>query len=198
MNQKYHVLADDELACRYADGDDNAFGELLERHNQRVYNYIRFYVRDKAVAEDLFQETFFKVITVIRQGRYVSSDRFVSWVCRIAHNLIIDHFRRDRGETVCADFVMDVERLHMPAYMEESEEDRLVYAQTLRDVTRLVQDLPDEQKEVVRLRYYENLSFKEIAERTQVSLNTALGRMHYALRNMRRKVKKHDVELKMG
>jgi RNA polymerase sigma-70 factor (ECF subfamily) len=197
MNRKYSTFADDVLVSMYADGDDDAFEELLKRHNRRIYNYILFYVRDRSVAEDLFQETFFKVITVIRQRRYVASDRFVSWVCRIARNLVIDYFRKGRGEAACSDLELDVELLRGNAYQEESQEDRMVYAQILDDVQRLVLDLPAVQQEIIRLRFYENLSFREIAERTNVPLNTALGRMHYAVQNIRRLAAKHNVMLKM-
>jgi RNA polymerase sigma-70 factor (ECF subfamily) len=197
MNRKYSTFADDVLVSMYADGDDDAFEELLKRHNRRIYNYILFYVRDRSVAEDLFQETFFKVITVIRQRRYVASDRFVSWVCRIARNLVIDYFRKGRGEAACSDLELDVELLRGNAYQEESQEDRMVYAQILDDVQRLVLDLPAVQQEIIRLRFYENLSFREIAERTNVPLNTALGRMHYAVQNIRRLAAKHNVVLKM-
>ncbi|MCR5297813.1 MAG: sigma-70 family RNA polymerase sigma factor [Paludibacteraceae bacterium] len=197
MNRKYSTFADDVLVSMYADGDDDAFEELLKRHNHRIYNYILFYVRDRSVAEDLFQETFFKVITVIRQRRYVASDRFVSWVCRIARNLVIDYFRKGRGEAACSDLELDVELLRGNAYQEESQEDRMVYAQILDDVQRLVLDLPAVQQEIIRLRFYENLSFREIAERTNVPLNTALGRMHYAVQNIRRLAAKHNVVLKM-
>lgn len=197
MNRKYSTFADDVLVSMYADGDDDAFEELLKRHNRRIYNYILFYVRDRSVAEDLFQETFFKVITVIRQRRYVASDRFVSWVCRIARNLVIDYFRKGRGEAACGDLELDVELLRGNAYQEESQEDRMVYAQILDDVQRLVLDLPAVQQEIIRLRFYENLSFREIAERTNVPLNTALGRMHYAVQNIRRLAAKHNVVLKM-
>ncbi len=197
MNRKYSTFADDVLVSMYADGDDDAFEELLKRHNHRIYNYILFYVRDRSVAEDLFQETFFKVITVIRQRRYVASDRFVSWVCRIARNLVIDYFRKGRGEVACSDLELDVELLRGNAYQEESQEDRMVYAQILDDVQRLVLDLPAVQQEIIRLRFYENLSFREIAERTNVPLNTALGRMHYAVQNIRRLAAKHNVVLKM-
>lgn len=197
MNRKYSTFADDVLVSMYADGEDDAFEELLKRHNRRIYNYILFYVRDRSVAEDLFQETFFKVITVIRQRRYVASDRFVSWVCRIARNLVIDYFRKGRGEAACSDLELDVELLRGNAYQEESQEDRMVYAQILDDVQRLVLDLPAVQQEIIRLRFYENLSFREIAERTNVPLNTALGRMHYAVQNIRRLAAKHNVVLKM-
>lgn len=137
------------------------------------------------------------MITVIRQRRYVASDRFVSWVCRIARNLVIDYFRKGRGEAACSDLELDVELLRGNAYQEESQEDRMVYAQILDDVQRLVLDLPAVQQEIIRLRFYENLSFREIAERTNVPLNTALGRMHYAVQNIRRLAAKHNVVLKM-
>ena len=179
-------LADYELVEMYSKGNDKAFDELLTRYQSKLYSYIFFIVRNVTLAEDLFQETFMKVITTIRQGSYAESGRFGSWLTRIAHNLIIDYFRQDKNENTVSNDAQEYDLLNNASLAESNIEDSMINEQTLRDVRRLVDALPDNQREVVFMRYYQDLSFKEIADITGVSINTALGRMRYALINIRK------------
>ena len=194
--ETFQQMTDEVLVKRFANGDNQAFDILLNRHRNRVYTYILLIVRNRDLAEDVFQETFMKVIVTIKQGRYVDNGRFYAWVTRIAHNLIIDIFRRERNEnTVSNDEFEDIDLFNNPKFSDENIEDKLVRTQVMKDVSNLVRMLPDSQKEVVVLRYYKNLSFKEIADQTGVSINTALGRMRYAVLNMRRMAEGKDLEL---
>ena len=188
---------DDELVMLYKDGDNNAFEILLERYKSRVYTYIFLIVRNKELTEDIFQETFVKAIITIQQDRYVESGRFLSWINRIAHNLIIDHFRREKNENTFSTDGLEYDYVNNSKYTERSVEDEMNNEQVLNDVVHLVNFLPDAQKDVVRMRFFEDLSFKEIAERTDVSINTALGRMRYALMNMRKIAYENNVNLEM-
>jgi len=188
---------DDELVMLYKDGNNNAFEILLERYKSRVYTYIFLIVRNKELTEDIFQETFVKAIITIQQDRYVESGRFLSWINRIAHNLIIDHFRREKNENTFSTDGLEYDYVNNSKYTERSVEDEMNNEQVLNDVVHLVNFLPDAQKEVVRMRFFEDLSFKEIAERTDVSINTALGRMRYALMNMRKIAYENNVNLEM-
>lgn len=189
-------MTDEALVSRFANGDNQAFDILLNRHKNRVYTYILLIVRNRDLAEDVFQETFMKAIVTIKQGRYVDSGKFYAWVTRIAHNLIIDIFRKERNEnTISNDEFEDVDLFNNPKFSDENVEDRLVKKQVMKDVSSLVRMLPDSQKEVVVLRYYKNLSFKDIADQTGVSINTALGRMRYAVLNMRRMAEGKDLVL---
>lgn len=191
--QNYTQCTDDQLVRAYVSGDNTAFDILLSRHQERVMTYILRLVKDEDMANDLFQETFVKAIITIKQGRYQSDGKFGAWITRIAHNHIIDHFRQEKAlATISADNE-DVDVLNRKELSEGTIEDLMIYDQTLTDVRRLVDLLPVEQKQVLMMRYYENMSFKEIAERTGVSINTALGRMRYALMNMRRQAR--DVRL---
>jgi len=181
------MLTDNELVDLYAQGNNEAFDVLLFRHKNKVFAYIYFTVRNKDLAEDIFQETFVRVITTLRQGRYADTGKFTAWVNRIAHNLIIDHFRHERNEnTVSNDDCEDFDLLNNSKLCDGTVEDSIVQEQIYDDVRNLISVLPEEQQEVVQMRYYEGLSFKEIADKTNVSINTALGRMRYALLNMRR------------
>jgi RNA polymerase sigma factor (sigma-70 family) len=182
--ETHRQMTDEALVSRFANGDNQAFDILLNRHKNRVYTYILLIVRNRDLAEDVFQETFMKAIVTIKQGRYVDSGKFYAWVTRIAHNLIIDIFRKERNEnTISNDEFEDVDLFNNPKFSDENVEDRLVKNQVMKDVSSLVRMLPDSQKEVVVLRYYKNLSFKDIADQTGVSINTALGRMRYAVLN---------------
>lgn len=186
--QNYTQCTDDVLVQAYVNGDNSAFDTLLTRYQERVFTYIMRLVKDEDLANDLFQETFVKAITTIKQGRYQSDGKFGAWITRIAHNHIIDHFRQEKVlSTISADNE-EVDVLNRKELSEGTIEDLMIYDQTLTDVRRLVELLPREQKQVLMMRYYENMSFKEIAERTGVSINTALGRMRYALMNMRKQV----------
>lgn len=186
---------DEVLVAMYASGNNSAFDVLLERYKDRLYSYILYIVHNNDVADDLFQDTFVRAIMTIRQGRYAESGRFYPWLTRIAHNLIIDQFRTERTENTveCENAQRDL--LNNLRLADASIEQQMLDEQTSEDVRRLVRHLPESQKEVVRMRYYEGLSFKEIAERTGVSINTALGRVHYAILNMRRMAQENHIEL---
>ena len=192
-----HQLTDDQLVKLYQDGDCKAFEVLLLRYKSKVYTYIFLIVRDRELAEDFFQDTFIKAIATIQQGRYVESGRFLGWINRIAHNLIIDYYRREKNENTFSSSNMEYDIINNVKLSEKSVEDVLSNEQVLSDVIRLVDYLPESQQEVVRMRFFEDLSFKEIAEKTNVSINTALGRMRYALLNMRRIAMENDVYLEM-
>lgn len=185
--------SDDELLQSYREGNNKAFEILLERYKTKVYTYIFLIVRNRELSEDIFQDTFIKAIATIQQGRYVESGRFLGWINRIAHNLIIDHYRREKNENTFSSDGLSYDLLNQINISEKSIEDILSNEQVLSDVTRLVDYLSLSQQEVVRMRFFEDMSFKEIAERTQVSINTALGRMRYALLNMRRIAAEKDV-----
>lgn len=195
--QKFRKLTDDQLVSAFASGDNQAFDVLLGRHKTRLYNYIIRIIRDEDLANDIFQEAFMKVITTIKQGRYTPDGKFASWLTRIAHNIIIDHYRADKGyAVVSADAAADdKDLLNRMDLAEETIEDLLV-ANTIRDDIRaMIRRLPREQRQVLAMRYYRDLSFKEIAERTGVSINTALGRMRYAIINLRRYIEQTHLVL---
>ena len=177
---------DEELVRLYQDGNSSAFEILLGRYKSRVYSYIFLIVRNREIAEDVFQDTFIKAITTIQQGRYVETGRFLGWINRIAHNLIIDYFRKEKNENTFSTDGLEYDFVNNAKYSEKSFEDVINNEQVLQDVVQLIDYLPESQQEVVRMRFFENLSFKELAERTDVSINTSLGRMRYALMNMRK------------
>ncbi len=189
------VLSDQALLQQYLAGDSSAISQLIERHSRRVREYIRMLVKDRDLAEDIFQETFIKVVRVIDEGRYVDSGKFLSWVLRIAHNQVIDYYRANKQDRSVSEHEAGYDVLGTLRFSEPTIEDRMVSEQIERDVRALVELLPDEQREVVRMRYYSGLSFKEIAEQTDVSINTALGRMRYALINLRRLIKEKNMVL---
>jgi RNA polymerase sigma-70 factor (ECF subfamily) len=157
----------------------------------------KFEARIKELTEDIFQEAFIKAISTIQQGRYVESGRFLGWINRIAHNLIIDHFRREKNENTFSTDGLEYDFVNNSKYSEKSFEDVINNEQVLQDIVHLVNYLPSSQQEVVRMRFFEDLSFREIAERTDVSINTALGRMRYALMNMRKIASENNVQLEM-
>ena len=180
-------LADDLLVRLYEKGNNEAFGVLLNRYQSKVYSYIYLIVKNKDLSEDIFQDTFIKAVTTIQQGRYVDTGKFLGWINRIAHNLIIDYFRKLRNENTFSADGIDFDILHSSAKLTElSIEDVISNEQVLLDTVSLMDFLPENQKEVIRMRFFEDLSFKEIADKTNVSINTALGRMRYALINMRK------------
>ena len=189
------VLIDDAtLVSNYIKGDENSLSILIARHKQRIYSFVYSKVYDRDIAEDIFQDTFIKVINTLKRGRYNEEGKFLPWVMRIAHNLVIDHFRRNNrmpkfdnsGEfsifSVLSDDSLNAEK-------------QLIKNQVESDVRKLIEELPEDQKEVLIMRVYKDMSFKEIAERTDVSINTALGRMRYALINMRKVIEKHNIIL---
>jgi RNA polymerase sigma-70 factor (ECF subfamily) len=188
-------MTDDVLVALYSKGNNQAFDILLERYKDKLYSYIYFSVRNDELAEDIFQETFVKAIVTIQQGRYTENGKFSAWLTRIAHNLIIDLFRQERNENVVSNDETEVDLFNNIKLSDDTIETKLVNEQVLSDVRRLVDVLPDNQREVVYMRFYQDLSFKEISEITGVSINTALGRMRYALLNLRRLADEKNIEL---
>jgi len=193
----YKDKSDEQLISLYVDGNNEAFDALLERHKDRVYMYIYHAVKNDGLADDIFQDTFVKAIMTIRQGRYVENGHFPAWITRIAHNLIIDYFRQTRNESLQSTDDTDINILNRKELSDSTIEDNLVETQIHNDVRRLVKALPDSQREVLEMRYYKNMSFKEIADITGVSINTALGRRRYAILNMRRMAGEHIIVLTM-
>lgn len=193
--QKLAKVTDDMLVQSYANGNNDAFDTLLERHQSRLLAYITQLTGNRQQAEDIFQETFVKAIMTIRQGNYVESGKFGAWLTRIARNLFIDQYRQEKAEPTMSTDDTDIDILNRKELSEQTVEDGIVDLQIRDDVRRLIRLLPDEQREVLVMRYYRNLSFKEIAELTDVSINTALGRMRYAILNLRRLAKERCVEL---
>ncbi len=189
------VLSDQVLLNNYLSGDRNAISRLIERHSRRVRDYINMMIKDRDVAEDIFQETFIKAVRVIDEGRYTDNGKFLSWILRIAHNQVIDHFRAQRQSKAVTESEAGYDVLGTLRFAERTVEDSMVSDQIERDVRALVELLPAEQREVVMLRYFSGLSFKDIAEQTEVSINTALGRMRYALINLRRMIKEKNLVL---
>ncbi len=189
------MFSDQVLLERYLQGDCSAISSLIERHSRRVRDYIRMMVKDADLADDIFQETFIKVVRVIDEGRYNDNGKFLSWVLRIAHNKVIDHFRAQRQATMVSESSAGYNVLGTMRFAEQTVEDRIVGEQIEGELRDLVGLLPDEQREVVELRYFAGLSFKEIAEQTDVSINTALGRMRYALINLRKMIREKNLAL---
>ena len=187
--------ADETLVSLYAEGENQAFNVLLNRYKDKLYSYIYYIVRNSEMTEDIFQETFMKAIITIRQGRYNENGKFSAWLRRIAHNLIIDSFRQEKSENLVSCDEPEVNILNNIGLAEGTIENAIVNRQILSDVRRLMEFLPDEQREVVYMRFYQDLSFKEIAEQTGVSINTSLGRMRYAILNLRRMAEKNGVVL---
>ena len=197
--KKLSQMTDEELAVEYVEGNNHAFDELLSRTQQGIYSYIIFIVQNQEVANDIFQETFLKAITNLQMMKYSPTGKFNAWMIRIAHNSIMDWYRRQKTKQIIDlndDF--DIASMSDRTLMETSREDLLANAQVLEDVKAMIEHLPDAQREVVQMRYYENLSFKEIAKKTGVSINTSLGRMRYALINMRRLAKEHNIQLQLA
>jgi RNA polymerase sigma-70 factor (ECF subfamily) len=188
-------MTDEELVVLYAKGSNPAFDVLLNRHKSSVHSYIYYIVRDGDLTEDIFQETFLKVIMTIKQGRYTENGKFKAWIMRIAHNLIIDNFRQERNENTISNDELDVDLFNDIRLCEGTVEDRMVKNQILADIRKMIKHLPDNQREVLEMRYYHDMSFKEIADTTGVSINTALGRMRYAILNMRRMAEENKIEL---
>ena len=189
------VLSDQVLLNRYLSGDCASISQLIERHSRRVRDYIRMMVKDTDVADDILQETLIKVVKIIDEGRYVDMGKFLSWVLRIAHNQVIDYFRSQKSSNTVSESDSGYNVLGTLRYAEQNVEDKMVAEQIESDVRRLVELLPEEQREVVMMRYYYGMSFQEIADQTGVSINTALGRVRYALINMRKLIREHNVIL---
>lgn len=189
---RLNLLTDRQLVNAYAEGNEAAFGELLLRYKSRVFSKIMMYVKDRALAEDIFQDTFVRAIHALKEGQYNEEGKFSAWILRIAHNLCIDHFRGDKKmpKTRQRDDYDPFD--HIPV-AEKNTEDMAINAQVLGDVRRLIQYLPAEQKEIVMMRMYYDMSFKEISEMLNISINTALGRMRYALINLRKLIDQHQM-----
>lgn len=193
--QNLNRQTDEKLVTAYADGNNETFDVILRRYQDRIFTYIVNIVKNKDIADDIFQETFVKAITTIRQGRYTDSGKFSAWLMRIAHNLIIDYFRQEKSENTVSADQEEVNVLNRRDLSEENVEDLLVTSQIHTDVRRIMESLPESQREVLEMRFYRNMSFKEIAEATGVSINTALGRMRYAVLNMRRIASEKNIVL---
>ena len=186
---------DQDLVKVYITGNENGLQELLRRHKSKIYTSIYLLVKDQYLAEDIFQDAFIKVINTLRSGRYNEEGKFLPWVMRIAHNLVIDYFRKEkRTPIITSADGMDV--FNMLQFSDESAEDKMLRDQTHKDLKAMIHLLPDEQKEVLLMRHYADLSFKEIADLTDVSINTALGRMRYALSNLRKMLKTKEMTYK--
>lgn len=196
--KQLHQLSDEELAVAYVNGNNSAFDLLLSRNQSKIFSYILFVVRDRDMANDVFQETFVKVITKLQQGRYTVSGKFCAWVMRIAHNVMMDYYREHRADRI-VEVTEDNDLSNFSEGMleEQNIETQYVNCQVLSDVKKLMNQLPATQREVVYMRFFQKLSFKEIAETTNVSINTSLGRMRYALINLRRMAQEHQIELQM-
>ncbi|MDR0744129.1 MAG: sigma-70 family RNA polymerase sigma factor [Tannerella sp.] len=190
-------MTDEMLVDLYAQGNNSAFDVLLDRYKKSIHSYIFYIVRNRDLTEDIFQETFMKVIMTIKQGRYTDNGRFKAWITRIAHNLIIDNFRQERNENTISNDEVEVDLLNDMKLCDSNVEDHMVQEQVYSDVKKLVKHLPDNQREVLEMRYYQDMSFKEIADITGVSINTALGRMRYAILNMRRMADENNIELSL-
>lgn len=183
---KENLLNDNVLVQQFIAGDQNSLEILIRRHKSRVFSYILLIVKNKELAEDIFQETFIKVIRSLKRGKYIDNGKFVSWVLRISHNLIIDHFRKEKLRGTISNDSSSVDIFNSQKFSEDTIEDQLITTQILNEVKELINELPDDQQQVIYMRHYQELSFKEIADQTDVSINTALGRMRYALINLRK------------
>ena len=191
-------MSDEQLALLYADGNNKAFDILLSRVQNKLFSYIFCMVKNEELANDLFQETFIKAIMKLRDGKYKNQGKFSFWLTRIAHNVIIDHYRELRNHYIVdAPKENDLGNLRGDAVLEADREKALVNEQVLKDVRQLMEALPDVQREVVFMRYFQEMSFKEIAAATGVSINTSLGRMRYALINLRKLSHEYNIELQL-
>jgi len=187
--------SDHELVRQFINGEQSSFEILIKRHKDKVYTYIFLMVKNNQLAEDIFQETFIKVIKSLHAGKYQENGKFISWVVRIAHNLIIDHFRKEKQMKTFSNDDYENDLFNSTRFAERTIEETIIQEQIETDLRKMVEFLPQEQKEVIILRHYLDLSFKEIAEQTNVSINTALGRMRYALINLRKLIEEKNLSL---
>jgi RNA polymerase sigma factor (sigma-70 family) len=192
MNKK--LIQDAELVSNYIQGNENALSILIERHKQRIYSFIYSKVYDRDITEDIFQDTFIKVIRTLKLGKYNEEGKFLPWVMRIAHNLVIDHFRKN-SRMPKFDNAGEFSIFSVLSDSNLNAEKSIIKEQVEKDVRRIIEELPDDQKQVLMMRMYQDMSFKEISERTGVSINTALGRMRYALINMRKVIEQNNIVL---
>lgn len=188
-------LTDDRLVALYVSGDNEAFDALLERHKNKLYSYIYYNMRNADMADDIFQETFVKVIMTLRQGRYVESGKFGSWLTRIAHNLIIDQFRTEQNECTVSNDEVETDLFAAAGTTDYTIEAKMMTEQALSEISKLIEMLPESQLEMIQMRIYQNLSFKEIAQIKGISINTALGRMRYAVINLRKMAQERHLSL---
>lgn len=194
----FESMTDEQLALSYINGNNRAFDELLSRSQDKIFNYIMYVVNDEDLANDLFQETYLKVITKMQNGRYSDNGKFIWWITRIAHNVIIDHYRALRSSKIVEPTKdNDLSNLRSNSVLDSNRETELYNEQVLQDVKRLMDALPESQREVVYMRYFQELSFKEISQITGVSINTSLGRMRYALMNLRKLTHQHSMNLNL-
>ena len=195
--ENLNLMTDEELAIMYIEGDNKAFDLLLSRNQEKLFAYILFVVRDREIANDMFQDTFFKVVSRLQEGKYVANGKFSAWLMRIAHNVIMDWYRQQRTQNI-VDAPKNNDLSNVGAsLLEGTREGELINSQVIEDVRRMMNHLPASQREVVFMRFYQQMSFKEIAEATGVSINTALGRMRYAILNLRRMTREHQLTLQM-
>ncbi len=193
-----HTISDQQLVSNYLDGNVSALEALVNRHRNRIYTFIISKVRNQALAEDIFQDAFFKVIKSLQKGKYNEEGKFLPWVMRISHNLVIDHFRKVKRMPIAGkprndDDTFDI--FDVIGNGEQTKEDVMIEDEQHNQLRQMVKELPEEQRQVLLMRHYEELSFKEIAEKTGVSINTALGRMRYALINLRKIMEEHNIDL---
>ncbi|MCO6148856.1 RNA polymerase sigma factor [Flavobacterium sp. NRK1] len=188
------IIPDAVLVKNYVDGDENALATLINRHQSKIYGFIYSKVTDRDISDDIFQDTFIKVIKTLKSNSYNEEGKFLPWVMRISHNLIVDHFRRNKKMPM----FRETEEFSIFSIMTDNSpnvENRIITEQVENDLQRLIEELPEDQKEVLQMRIYQDLSFKEIADLTGVSINTALGRMRYALMNLRKVIEKNKIIL---
>jgi RNA polymerase sigma factor (sigma-70 family) len=188
------IIEDEELLKKYLEGNEDCLRMIINRHQSKLYTYIKILVKDRYLAEDIFQDTFVKVINTLKSGKYSEEGKFYQWVVRIARNLVIDHFRKTNKLPVVTDSA-GKDLLSSLKIVQENRQDEIIHAETDDQLKRLIHKLPKEQKEVLILRHYANLSFKEIADVTNVSINTSLGRMRYALINLKKLMIKYQIAL---
>lgn len=192
---KLQQHADQDLVKLFIQGDQNSIEVLINRHKNKVFTYIILIVKNQSLAEDIFQDTFIKVIKSLKEGKYKDNGKFVSWVIRIAHNLTIDHFRKEKQINTYSNEDYEADIFNSRKLSESTIEDIMVESQIIKEVRLLIDELPEDQKQVILLRHYGGLSFREIAEQTDVSINTALGRMRYALINLRKLIEQKNLSL---
>lgn len=195
---RLNEMTNEQLALSYVNGNNQAFDLLLSRNQSKLFSYILFVVHDQDLANDIFQETFVKVITKLQERKYVDSGKFSAWIMRIAHNVIMDWYRDNRAQNIVeAPEDNDLSNINSNSCLDYNIEDRYINEQVLRDVKKMMNLLPPTQREIVFMRFYQEMSFKEIAETTGVNINTALGRMRYAILNLRRMAKKSKMSLEV-
>lgn len=192
---KLQQFSDQDLVKRFIQGDQASIEVLINRHKNKVFTYIILIVKNQSLAEDIFQDTFIKVIKSLKEGKYKDNGKFVSWVIRIAHNLTIDHFRKEKQINTYSNEDYEADIFNSKKLSESTVEDLMVETQIIKEVRLLIDELPEDQKQVILLRHYGGLSFKEIADQTDVSINTALGRMRYALINLRKLIEQKNLSL---